>query len=126
MYGVGRGGSELLIAWQNSHPVDKNVKRTSYQRRCDVASTSIRRCFDIMCPLGSGKTLQKRHGNRDDVASTLVRRCFEVMCLLSSAVSSQSALSENNRDDSMEPSGQCLVHNLIKQPAKSGQFCSLS
>ena len=28
----------------------RNLKTTSYKRRCDVM-TSIRRCFDVMCPV---------------------------------------------------------------------------
>ena len=40
-----------------------NIKMTSYQRRCDViASTLIRRHFNVMCPLGNNdsKTIPKK------------------------------------------------------------------
>ena len=59
----------LLVTTQQAH----NIKTTSYQRRCDViitskwrdhvASTLIRRHFDVMCPLGTQKQISNKSAN---------------------------------------------------------------
>ena len=47
--------------------------------RCnDVALTSVRRHFDVMCPLGIGR-LRKRGGQRSVLISLVLNNCYETL-----------------------------------------------